>query len=671
VDELIGEIKARIDIVELIGSYVALRPAGGERYKACCPFHDEKTPSFYVSRDKGFYKCFGCGKSGDAFRFVQDMESVGFGEAKKMLAERAGVAIPRSRDLTPEQQAQFDERDRLLKICSAATAFFRDQFAGNKGLPARDYARTRGLSPQTLEKFSIGYAPDSWDTLFRDLQNKYGFKPEDIAAAGLLVERDDERGKRYYDRYRHRLMFPIWDAQGRCIAFGGRALEGGQTGNSDAKYINSPEGALFNKSRTLFAWHIARSEIGKRESVLVTEGYMDAIALHEAGFSNAVATLGTALTIQHVSQIARLTPENVFLCFDGDSAGMRAALRTAPLFAQHSLNVRVVHFPGGEDPDTFVKKFGAPAFEVLLSRAPLMSRYRVEMAIAEHDLTNVSDRMEAVRAAAQVIGEVESDIERDSYIAWLAERWAHAEGVSAPARVQMIEAAVRREVAGTNKRQRDEEHQREVRQNRWQAQTTSQINGNNNFGNPGANNAKKWRKREEDDATPVADREEENRDLVETLAHSGEEKTSGVVKAERMLLASLLGNPSWRTRILEQLPTAQWTDETHAEIASALRQLDWNEPVDAATLIETLPGEAGGLVGELMLWDEAQMAATAEIIDDCIARVRGHWAKQVEREMIELIRSKLDSGEPISETERAGYNNALIATKRKTAPSEK
>jgi DNA primase len=491
--------------------------------------------------------------------------------------------------------------------------------------------------------------------LLGGLVTKYGFKPEDIAAAGLVIEKEDERGKRYYDRYRHRLMFPIWDSGGRTIAFGGRALEGGQHDNPDAKYINSPEGALFNKSRTLFAWHIARSEIGKRESVLVCEGYMDAIALHEAGFGNAVATLGTALTIQHVAALARLSPKNVFLCFDGDSAGIRAALRTAPLFGQHNLNVRVVSFPGGEDPDTFIKKYGAAALESALTRAPLLSRYRVEQAIAEYDLTSVAERMEAVRAAAHVIGEVVSDIERDSYIAWLAERWARAEGVTAPARVQMIEAAVRREVGAVSKRGHAEERPQNEERPAWKR-------GQNT-----------WQKREPTlaESTPMADREEESRGLLETLAGAGQDANSGVVKAERMLLASLLGNPSWRTRILEQLPAGQWTNEIHAEIASNLRQLDWNEPVDAATLVETLPSEAGALVSEMMLWDEAQTAATAEIIDDCIARVRGHWAKQVEREMIELIQLKLQSGEPISEAERQNYNNALIATGRKTPPPEK
>ncbi|HEX8832856.1 MAG TPA: toprim domain-containing protein, partial [Abditibacteriaceae bacterium] len=528
------------------------------------------------------------------------------------------------------------ERDRLQKIAAAAASFFREQFAGNKGLDARDYARRRGLSPNTLEKFGIGYAPDAWDGLHHYLVNKYGFKPGDAASAGLLVERENEdpnRSNRYYDRYRHRLMFPIWDPQGRVVAFGGRALEGGKTGTPDAKYINSPEGPLFNKSRTLYAWHLARGEIGKRESVIVTEGYMDAIALHEAGFGNTIATLGTALTTQHVAALARLSPKTVYLCYDGDSAGMRAALRAAPLFSAQNLTIRVVTLPGGEDPDTYIKKFGAVSFEGQLRNARMLSRYRLEMAVAEFDMSNVSERMEAMRAAAEVVAEVENDIEKDDYIAWLADRWGAAEGVTAPTRLQMIQAAVRREVASAGKRRRESNYSQNYQ--------------------PGAKQQA---------------REAENQDVSETLANSGSSKLSGVAKAERILLSSLLGNPSWRTRILNDLPPERWTEEVHREVAAALRQVDFNAPVDPALLIDTLPPEAGGLVGELMMNDESQSVATAEVIEDCVARVLGHWARQIERETLEMLQLKLDRAEPISEEERLAYNNALLATRRKLPP---
>lgn len=617
-DPINEEIKRRADIVEIVSQYVALRPAGNNRFKACCPFHDEKTPSFNVSQDRGFFKCFGCGKSGDVFKFLQEIENIPFPEAKRQLAERYGVALPSTRELSPEQNAAFEERDRLLKVTAAAAAFFRKQFAGNKGLPARDYARERGLSPNTLEKFGIGYAPDSWDSLQRHLGNRYGFKPADGAAAGLLVEKEAEGEKpaRVYDRYRHRLIFPIWDPQGRVIAFGGRALEGGNTGTPDAKYINSPEGPLFNKSRTLYAWHLARSEVGKRESVIITEGYMDAIALHEAGFSNTIATLGTSLTTQHVAGLARLAPKTVYLCYDGDSAGMRATLRTAPLFAAHNLTVKIILLPFGDDPDTFIKKNSPAAFEKAIQKAKLLTMYRLEMLMLEFDPSNVMESRETIRSASQVISEIQSVTEQDNYISWLAYRWTESEKSKDPARPVILDRIIRDEVDLILKR--------------------------------------------------VSPR---TKDIVETESNYSSENKSGVAKAERMLLSSLLGNPSWRSRILGDLPPARWTEEPHREIAKALLQFDFNAPVDPSSLIETLPPEAGNLVSELLMSQETDTAATDEVITDCVARVENYWARQIEREVLEMMQAKINAGEPISEAERKAYNDALLATKRKNPPA--
>lgn len=624
------EIRQRADIVDVVGQYVALRPAGNGRWKACCPFHDEKTPSFYVSRDKGFYKCFGCGVSGDVFRFVQQMENLSFPEVKKQLAERYGVTLATSaRELTPAQQAAYDERDRLQKIMAAAAAFFREQFSGNDGLPARDYARSRGLSSATLEKFGIGYAPDAWESLYYHLINRYGFTPEDATAAGLLIEKNDEgRASRHYDRFRQRLMFPIWDERGQVIAFGGRALDEGQTGNTDAKYINSPEGPLFKKSRVLYAFHIARSEVAKRESLIVTEGYMDAIALHEGGFGNTVATLGTALTTQHVALLRRLAPKVVYLCFDGDSAGMRAALRAAPLFAANQLDVRVVTLPREDDPDTFIHKHGEVGLSNALRNARLLSQYRLEMAVAEHDMNDLSGRKEGVRVGAEVIAEVPDATERDAYITWLADQWARAEGITAPARLQMVEAAVRREVIAVSKR--------------WRTQNQARTGG----------------------GTAA-----ENQDVNETLSEAVASAPAGVVKAERSLLCTLLGSPSWRPRIIKDLPPGQWTQEIHHEIVSKIQQTPDDQPVNPTTLIEDLSEEASGLVAELMLSDESQSVPDDRVVADWVARVRGHWARQREQEILELVKGKLERGEAISGEERAAYNQALLGTKRKV-PSD-
>ena len=625
-DDINEEIRRRADIVEVVGQYVALRPAGPGRWKACCPFHDEKTPSFNVSQDKGFYHCFGCGVSGDVFKFVQQMENISFPEAKRQLAERYGVVIPRhGKDLTPEQQAAYAERDKLFKIMSAAAAFFREQFRGNAGMPARDYARERGLSNATVERFGIGYAPDSWDGLQRHLINQYGFAAEDAATTGMLIERTDDDGKvRHYDRYRHRLMFPIWDEQGRTIAFGGRAMEGGKTGTPDAKYINSPEGPLFKKSRTLYGWHLARTEIGKRESVVVTEGYMDTIALHEAGVTNVIATLGTALTVQHVTMLQRLAPKVVYLCYDGDSAGLKAAMRAGPLFAAHALTVRVVTLPGGDDPDTYVRQHGAVGFENALAGAPLMAQFQIERAIAGKNLRDLAEWSEAVRDAAEIIVDVPSELEKENYIAWLADQKAHAEGIREESRKSMILAAVRYETKSAGRRRRQNED------------------------------------------SPYARRAADDGDEVHrALTNAASGKMSGVVKAERSLLVTMLNNPPWRARVLRELPIEKWTDEAHAEIVSALQKLGEEETVSPTVLMEQLDSPAAGLMGELMLSDEAQTPASDEVVVDWIARVQGHWKRQTEMEALEMIRLKLERGETISDEERAAFNAALVATGRK------
>ena len=596
-----------------------------------------------------------CGVSGDIFKFVQEIENIGFPEAKRQLAERYGVVLPRfGKDLSPEQQANYDERDRLQKITAASAAFYRAQLGGNKGLAGRDYARGRGLSSGTLDRFGIGLAPDAWDGLHHELVNKYGFKPDECARAGMLIEREtvNERSgetfNRYYDRYRHRLMFPIWDAQGRVIAFGGRALPEGETGNPDAKYINSPEGLLFNKSRVLYAWHLARQEAGKRESIIVCEGYMDAIALHEAGFANTVATLGTALTEEHVRLLSRLSPKTVYLCYDGDSAGIRAALRTTDLFARYNLNVHVVALPDGDDPDTFLKKHGALGFDKQLRSAKMLTRYRVEMAIDGFDLGQLVQRMEAVAAACDIIEEVGNDIEKDGMISWLADQWAQAEGVTAPARVQMIVAAIRREIGASAKRKRTAQQS----STRYAPPQSSAASHHNSTQNASASNSATSQNGSSNVGEPTS-------------------QPSGVVKAERMLLASLLGNPSWRSRILSRLPATSWTQEAHCEIAESLRQMDLNAPIEAGVLIDTLDKDAGDLVAALMMSDEAQQPATDVIIDDLIARIENHHARQNEMEILEMVRLKLERQEPISETERQNYNNALIATKRKAAPEPK
>jgi len=611
------EIRQRADIVEIVGQYVALRPAGNNRMKACCPFHDEKTPSFYVSQDKGFYKCFGCGAGGDIFSFLQKIENITFPEAKERLAQRYGVELQRG----AEAAADNTERRLQLQILSAANTFFQEQFSGNAGWPARDYARERGLEKSTLEKFGIGYAPDGWEDLRNHLQKKHGFELADIAKAGLLIERERTENISYYDRFRHRLIFPIHDASGRVIAFGGRILSDAHTDAGQAKYINSPEGLLFHKSSVLYAFHLARNEVSKRQSLIITEGYMDAIALHEAGFGNTVATLGTALTAQHITLLRRLSPQVIYLCFDGDSAGMKAALRSAPLFAAHNLDVRVISLPPEDDPDTFIKRLGAPAFEAAIKAAKLLAQYRLEQAVAPFDWTILAERKNAVRAGAQVIAEAPNATERDAYVIWLAAQWAHAENVTEPDRLRMLEDAVRSDVRQI------------LRKEQRQAQ------------------------RREEEAPP----ETEEQNILEETAAAKVSK--GVIGAQKELLSLMINNPSWRQYVAAKMPIEKWTQTEYEPLLKVLLAPD-AELLNTTELLEKIPEGKHSLITTLVMSSAEDAVPTELVIDDWIARVERYWAKMREKDILKIVQEKLEKGEAVTDEDKSTYLAALRGMKR-------
>ncbi len=691
-DPVTEEIKKRADLVDIVGQYVQLRAAGNDRWKACCPFHDEKTPSFYVSRDKGFYKCFGCSKSGDVFRFLMEMENLTFPEARKSLASRFGIAVPERRDITPEQRAEDSARERLHKIAASAAKFFSAQFAGNGGLVARDYARKRGLSKETVEKFSLGYAPDAWEGLRSHLTRREGFSDDEGIAAGLFIERKSVEGelggmfadgatRRVWDRYRHRLMFPIWDESGRVIAFGGRALEGGQSGNADAKYINSPETPLFHKSNVLFAWHLARGEVGKRGGILICEGYMDAIALHEGGFPNTVATLGTALTAHHVQSLKRIAPAAVWLCFDGDSAGMKAALRTAPLFADAGLNVRVVRFPEGHDPDTFIRAVGVEGMQEELDGAIPLAKYRLEAVVGARPLDDPHERSLALREAAEIVNDIADKIERDGYVDFLVDTLLGLErGVSYGEREKRrvrIEGLVRSELEADATRQGRQDRVRAARASQGQPSApvgslqsvadAAQI-GTQAVPTPIGDVRPRWVSPRQQ--AKIEEQEKSALDLRESAARTMTTGASlGVAKAERALLAVLLTQPAWRHSVLERLPLAKWTSELHAEVVVAAR--DWQgDDIDPARFTDNLSPEAQNLVAELFLGDDAAQAPEARVVTGWVARVELHHAQLAEHEMMEVVKEKIARGEAVSEEEKARFNASLAATKRKM-PVEK
>ncbi len=360
-NEVIEQIAQANDIVEVIGSYISLKRAGAT-YKANCPFHQEKTPSFNVNPQRQMFKCFGCGAGGGVFRFVQDYEHIDFGAAVRKLAERAGIRIV-DQELSAEDQAELDLKRRLLAIHASATNFFHVQLLKKQSAQtARDYLKSRGISVDVARGWKLGYAPDSWDALTNWLREE-GFKKDEIIASGLVKQK--EESQHFYDRFRDRVMFPICNEQGEVIAFSGRILNAAP---NVAKYMNSPETPIFKKSSVLFGINRTKRALIDKESAIVCEGQLDLITAFEAGVQNVIAPQGTAFTEQQARILGKLVKE-VILCFDSDAAGDKAAVRSLPFLLNENLGVRLVEMPPGEDPDSLIRNHGPDAFRERVEQA--------------------------------------------------------------------------------------------------------------------------------------------------------------------------------------------------------------------------------------------------------------------------------------------------------------
>jgi DNA primase len=398
--QFIDEVLARTDIVGLIGSRVSLRKAGKD-YHACCPFHDEKTPSFTVSREKQFYHCFGCGAHGSAIGFLMEYARMGFLDAVEELARQAGLELPRE---AGEQQGP--DLKPLYAVLAEAAAIYRRQLREHpQSGRAVDYLKARGLSGEIAARFGIGFAPPGWDLLLRTLGDGVSAR-ERLIEAGLVVDQDGKR----YDRFRDRIMFPIRDHRGRIIGFGGRVL-----GDEKPKYLNSPETPLFHKGRELYALHEAQQATRQMARLLVVEGYMDVIALAQFGIPYAVATLGTATTQDHLQRLLATAPEITF-CFDGDRAGRQAAwkaLETCLPLATGRQELRFLFLPDGEDPDSLVRKEGAAAFEGRIRTAQPLSELLFEQLSAQVDMDSIEGRVRLASIAEPLIARLPKGLLQD------------------------------------------------------------------------------------------------------------------------------------------------------------------------------------------------------------------------------------------------------------------
>ena len=408
-DDNIEEVRMKNDIVEVISQYVKLQRRGSS-YFGLCPFHNEKSPSFSVSPAKQMYYCFGCGAGGNVFTFIMEYENFTFVEALQYLAQRAGVELPKL-EYSQEAKEAADRRAALLEVNKRAAQYFYYKLRGKNGQTAWNYLTGRGLTEETMKKFGLGYSDKYSNDLYRYLKSK-GYKDDLLRESGLF-QADERRGM--YDKFWNRVIFPIMDVNSRVIGFGGRVM-----GDGKPKYLNSPETKIFDKSRNLYGLHIARTT--RQKYLIVCEGYMDVITMHQAGFTNAVASLGTALTSGHASLLKRYTQE-VLLLYDSDEAGIRAALRGIPILRDAGVATRVVNLAPYKDPDEFIKAMGAEAFQERLDQAENGFLFRVREEEKSHDLGDPQGKTEFFRRVAVMLLEFPEELERSNYIDAISRRY--------------------------------------------------------------------------------------------------------------------------------------------------------------------------------------------------------------------------------------------------------
>lgn len=400
-EDVVEEVRMKNDIVDVISGYVKLQKKGSS-YFGLCPFHNEKSPSFSVSPGKQMYYCFGCGAGGNVITFVMEYENYTFPEALQMLADRAGVELPKQ-EFSKEAKAQADLRAALLEINKLAANYFYYQLKQPQGKIGYDYLTRRKLSDETIRHFGLGFANKTSDDLYRYMRSK-GYRDEILKETGLFFI--EERGA--HDKFWNRVMFPILDVNNRVIGFGGRVM-----GDGEPKYLNSPETKLFDKSRNLYGLNYARTS--REKYMLICEGYMDVIAMHQAGFTNAVASLGTAFTSQHAALIKRYT-DQVILTYDSDGAGVKAALRAIPILKEVGISCKVLNMQPYKDPDEFIKNLGADAFRERIDQAKNSFLFEIDVLKRDYNLEDPEQKTKFYNAVARKLLEFPEALERDNYI---------------------------------------------------------------------------------------------------------------------------------------------------------------------------------------------------------------------------------------------------------------
>ncbi len=450
-ENFIRELVDRSDIADVVSSYVRLTKRSGSNLFGLCPFHSEKTPSFSVAPDKQIYHCFGCGKGGSVINFIMEIENLSYPDAVRFLARRAGLPIPED-----ERDENYSRRERMLRLNRDAARFFYEQLGAPQGEIARQYIQKRGISPKMVTGFGLGVAPDSWDKLVFAMQQKGYTKPELLDAG--LAKNAKKGGSGIYDAFRNRLMFPIIDIRGSVIGFSGRILDDGEP-----KYLNSPETLVFSKSNNLFAMNLAKKS--KRGYIILAEGNIDVVAMHQAGFDCAVASLGTSLTPEQARLISRYANE-VVIAYDNDQAGQKASQRAITILQQLDLKVRVLRMAEAKDPDEFIKKFGADAFENLLRRSESHVEYRMADIAAKYNLQTDDSRVAFLKEATGLIAGLPSAVEREVYARKAADM-AKVSGETVAAEAERL----RKKLIGQARKKQENETARPAQQRQPRART--------------------------------------------------------------------------------------------------------------------------------------------------------------------------------------------------------
>lgn len=566
----IMQLKAACDIVSIISSYVPLKQNGRNR-KCLCPFHLEKTPSFVVYEDTQSFYCYGCGAGGDVITFIMRIENLEYLEALKLLAERAGLPLPENeRD---DQQAKL--RQRLLELNRQAARYFHSVLKGPEGKAARDYFAQRRLSAKTIVRYGLGYAPDSWNAL-RNTFQKQGYSYEEMVQADLIVR---SKSGSYYDKFRNRVIFPILDLRGNVIAFGGRVLD-----DQTPKYVNTSDTLVFQKKRNLFSLNFAKNS--REKTLILAEGYMDVIAMHQAGFTGAVATLGTALTSEQARLISRYA-DDVVIAYDSDEAGQKATSRASKLFGAAGVTARVLRLYGAKDPDEFIKKYGSGKFQILLKNAGTVTQTQTERLKEQYDLERPEEKQKYLLEYCAMIAQMSDALERQVYIGQLALEC----GVSKEA----IELQVRHMIRAQRKRQQKQ---------------LQQISGD--------------RLRIRDKVNPDG------------------EKYPRAARAEEGILHFMMANPDFYSYITERLSPddfkTKWNRQIYERICERLQQ---NLTIDFVGFHDQFSADEISRFSRI-LNDGGQIASTQESLDDCIAVLKAARDKMTPEDILSLTPQQLE-----------------------------